>query len=165
MPTPGTKKDAILEAIQGLTSGGGTNGAGGIKKAYELARASFVGGGTNRVVLCTDGDFNVGPSSDAEMERLVERRRAEGTYLTVLGFGTGNLQDAPLPDGAERKVLAGDATAEIPQLLAAVRELAEGRLLLAGAAAESTRAVIRRARAAADAAAMAARTCEGAVPP
>ena len=93
MPTPGGKKDAILTALHGLRAGGGTNGAGGITKAYELARASFVGGGTNRVVLCTDGDFNVGVVSPSELDQLIERERNSQVFLTVLGFGIGNLKN------------------------------------------------------------------------
>jgi Ca-activated chloride channel family protein len=94
--TPGTQKARIMAAIDELQAGGGTAGEAGLELAYRVARTHFSRGGNNRVILATDGDFNLGPSSDAEMERLVERRRAEGTYLTVLGVGTGNYQDAKM---------------------------------------------------------------------
>jgi Ca-activated chloride channel family protein len=91
-----------VEAIDRLEAGGSTAGGAGLELAYRVARDHRIAGGNNRVVLATDGDFNVGPSSDGEMERLVERRRAEGTYLTVLGFGTGNYQDAKMEKLAKR---------------------------------------------------------------
>ncbi|HXK22694.1 MAG TPA: VWA domain-containing protein [Myxococcota bacterium] len=94
--TPGTEKAEILEAIQGLDAGGSTAGGAGIRLAYVEAAAHFVPGGNNRVILATDGDFNVGASSDAEMVQLIERKRASGVFLTVLGFGEGNLQDAKM---------------------------------------------------------------------
>jgi len=94
--TPGDEKARIAEAIDRLEAGGSTAGGEGLALAYRVARERRVPNGTNRVILATDGDFNVGPSSDAEMERLVEAKRAEGTYLTVLGFGTGNYQDAKM---------------------------------------------------------------------
>jgi Ca-activated chloride channel family protein len=94
--TPGTQKARIMAAIDELQAGGGTAGEAGLELAYRVARTHFARGGNNRVILATDGDFNLGPSSDAEMERLVERRRAEGTYLTVLGVGSGNYQDAKM---------------------------------------------------------------------
>src|SRR5205085_9825685 len=70
-----------------------TNGAGGIALAYETARRSFVEGGANRVILCTDGDFNVGQTSESDLVRLIERERESGVFLTVLGFGMGNLKN------------------------------------------------------------------------
>ena len=94
--TPGSAKARIMAAIDELEAGGGTAGEAGLELAYQVARTHFARGGNNRVILATDGDFNLGPSSDADMERLVERRRAEGTYLTVLGVGTGNYQDAKM---------------------------------------------------------------------
>lgn len=100
--TPGSDRAAIRDAIDRLEAGGSTAGGAGLELAYAVARAHAGPGVNSRVVLATDGDFNVGPSSDAEMERLVERRRAEGTYLTVLGFGTGNLQDAKMKKLAKR---------------------------------------------------------------
>jgi Ca-activated chloride channel family protein len=94
--TSGAEKTVIMEAIDRLESGGSTAGGAGLALAYRTAREHFMPEGNNRVILASDGDFNVGPSSDAEMERLIEARRKEGTYLTVLGFGTGNLQDAKM---------------------------------------------------------------------
>ena len=94
--TPGTEKGKILEAIEGLEAGGSTAGGAGIRRAYAEAVANFIPGGNNRVILATDGDFNVGVSSDAEMVRLIEEKRASGVFLTALGFGEGNLQDAKM---------------------------------------------------------------------
>ncbi|HEX7118410.1 MAG TPA: VWA domain-containing protein [Longimicrobiales bacterium] len=94
--TPGSEKAAILEAIDRLEAGGSTAGGAGIRLAYDIARKNFVRGGNNRVILATDGDFNVGVSSDAEMVRLVEEERRDGVFLTVLGFGTGNLKDSKM---------------------------------------------------------------------
>ena len=94
--TPGTEKGKILEAIEGLEAGGSTAGGAGIRRAYAEAVANFIPGGNNRVILATDGDFNVGVSSDAEMVRLIEQKRETGVFLTVLGFGEGNLQDAKM---------------------------------------------------------------------
>ena len=95
-PTPGTEKGAILEALDRLEAGGSTAGAEGIRLAYATARRHFSRAGTNRVILATDGDFNVGVSSDGEMKRLIERERESGVFLSVLGFGTGNLQDSKM---------------------------------------------------------------------
>ncbi|MFL5542523.1 MAG: vWA domain-containing protein [Longimicrobiaceae bacterium] len=100
--TPGGEKDRIRDAIATLQPAGSTNGAEGIRLAYQLARDAFVRGGNNRVVLATDGDFNVGVSSDAELVRLIEQERGAGIFLTVLGFGTGNLQDAKMEQLADR---------------------------------------------------------------
>jgi Ca-activated chloride channel family protein len=94
--TPGAEKAKILEAIQGLDAGGTTAGGAGIRLAYAEAAAHFVPGGNNRVILATDGDFNVGASSDAEMVQLIGEKRASGVFLSVLGFGEGNLQDAKM---------------------------------------------------------------------
>ena len=94
--TPGTEKGQILEAIDGLEAGGSTAGGAGIRRAYAEAVANFIPGGNNRVILATDGDFNVGVSSDGEMVRLIEEKRETGVFLTVLGFGEGNLQDAKM---------------------------------------------------------------------
>jgi Ca-activated chloride channel homolog len=95
-PTPGDQKDKILEVVTGLSAGGSTNGEGGIQTAYDQAVRSFIKDGVNRVILATDGDFNVGVSDDAQLVRLIEEKRKTGVYLTVLGFGMGNLQDAKL---------------------------------------------------------------------
>jgi Ca-activated chloride channel family protein len=99
--TPGSRKAEILDAIERLEAGGSTAGGAGLRLAYDVARQRFLDGGNNRVILATDGDFNVGVSSDAEMTRLVERRREDGTFLTVLGFGTGNLKDAKMEQMAD----------------------------------------------------------------
>ncbi|NEP13777.1 MAG: VWA domain-containing protein [Symploca sp. SIO2C1] len=95
-PTPGNQKDKILAAINQLGAGGSTAGGEGIKQAYKLAKENFIESGNNRVILATDGDFNVGVSSDAELVKLIEQKREEGVFLTVLGFGTGNLQDTKM---------------------------------------------------------------------
>lgn len=95
-PTPGSQKTKIMEAIERLEAGGTTAGGEGIVKAYDLAKKNFLENGNNRVILATDGDFNVGVSSDAELERLIEKKRDEGIFLTVLGFGTGNYKDSKM---------------------------------------------------------------------
>ena len=100
--TPGSHKGEILAALDDLRAGGSTAGGAGLKLAYEIAGKHRVDGGNNRVVLATDGDFNVGASSDAEMVRLIERERESGTFLTVLGFGTGNLKDSKMEQIADR---------------------------------------------------------------
>ena len=92
-PTPGDDKQKILDAINRLTAGGSTAGGQGIELAYRLAKDHFIKGGNNRVILATDGDFNVGVSSTGELTRLIEEKRKEGIFLTVLGFGTGNTKD------------------------------------------------------------------------
>lgn len=93
-PTPGARKSEILEAIDNLQAGGSTHGSSGIKLAYETARENFLKEGANRVILCTDGDFNVGVTDHSELQKLIERERATGVFLSVLGFGTGNLKDS-----------------------------------------------------------------------
>lgn len=95
-PTKGSDRDEILEAIERLSSGGSTAGGAGIKLAYKLAEENFRVNANNRVILATDGDFNVGISSDDAMIKLIEKKRESGIFLTVLGFGTGNLQDAKM---------------------------------------------------------------------
>lgn len=95
-PTAGSDHARIMNAFDRLRAGGGTNGAAGIRAAYDLARQSFVEGGINRVILATDGDFNVGTTSQADLERLVEKERESGVYLSVFGFGTGNLKDSTM---------------------------------------------------------------------
>ena len=94
--TPGDGKAEILAAIERLGAGGGTAGGDGLRLAYEQAKASFVPGGINRILLCTDGDYNVGVSSIEELTNLVERERESGVTLSVLGFGDDNLNDAML---------------------------------------------------------------------
>ncbi len=95
-PTSGADQTTILDALANLTAGGSTAGGAGLQLAYQVARNTFVKGGNNRVILATDGDFNVGPSSDGEMVQLIEKERDSGIFLTVLGFGTGNYQDAKM---------------------------------------------------------------------
>jgi len=94
--TPGSDKGAILSAIQSLEAGGSTAGGAGIKLAYDVAKQNFIDGGNNRVILATDGDFNVGASSDGELEQLIESKRADRIFLTVLGFGIGNIKDSKM---------------------------------------------------------------------
>ncbi len=91
--TPGSEKHKIMQALDRLTAGGSTAGGAGIKLAYEVAKENFREEGNNRIILATDGDFNVGASSNAEMERMIEKKRDEGVYLTVVGFGMGNYKD------------------------------------------------------------------------
>lgn len=92
-PTPGDHKREILAALDRLEAGGSTNGADGIQRAYQLARANFIKNGINRVVLATDGDFNVGVVNFEALVDMAERERASGVALTTLGFGTGNYND------------------------------------------------------------------------
>jgi Ca-activated chloride channel family protein len=92
--TPGTEKEAIRAALRALSAGGSTAGGAGIRLAYQVAKAHFITGGNNRVILATDGDFNVGTSSTSELEALVTREREGGVALSVLGVGEGNLKDA-----------------------------------------------------------------------
>ncbi|NYJ10345.1 Ca-activated chloride channel family protein [Rhizobium leguminosarum] len=93
-PTRVAEKSKILSAIDRLEAGGSTGGAEGIEAAYNLAKQAFVKDGVNRVMLATDGDFNVGPSSDEDLKRIIEEKRKDGIFLTVLGFGRGNLNDS-----------------------------------------------------------------------
>ena len=95
-PTSGDDKETILEAIDSLSSGGSTHGSAGIELAYEQAMENFVEGGANRVLLATDGDLNVGITSDDALESLIRQKAKGGVFLTVLGFGEGNLQDATM---------------------------------------------------------------------
>ena len=92
-PTAGDRQMEIKAAIVGLAAGGSTHGSGGIRQAYQLARDSFMPGGNNRVILASDGDFNVGVTSRDELERLIVTERQSGVFLTVLGFGMGNYHD------------------------------------------------------------------------
>lgn len=91
--TRGSNKQRIRNAIESLEAGGSTAGGQGIKLAYKVAKDNFMEGANNRVILCTDGDFNVGVSSDAELERMIEEERKSGVFLTVLGYGMGNYKD------------------------------------------------------------------------
>ena len=98
MPTKGTHKGTIMSVVNGLNAHGSTNGEGGIKKAYQLARATFLEGGVNRVILCTDGDFNVGTTDQGELVRLIEEQRRSKVFLTILGYGMGNYKDQTLKE-------------------------------------------------------------------
>jgi len=91
--TPCTDKEKISKALNSINSGGSTAGGEGILLAYKIAKENFIQNGNNRIILATDGDFNVGVSSDSELERLIEDKRKEGVFLTVLGFGMGNYKD------------------------------------------------------------------------
>jgi Ca-activated chloride channel family protein len=100
--TLGTDQSKILAALDQLRAGGSTAGGAGIQLAYEVAQRNFIKGGVNRVILCTDGDFNVGVTSPAELERMAEANAKEtGVFLTVLGFGRGNLNDAMMEQIAD----------------------------------------------------------------
>jgi len=94
--TSGAKSDYICECLNGLTAGGATAGADGINTAYEIAERYFIEGGNNRVILATDGDLNVGVSSEEGLTELIEQKRDNGIFLSVLGFGTGNYKDNKL---------------------------------------------------------------------
>lgn len=94
--TSGTEKETILAAINNLHAGGSTAGAAGIELAYKVAKEHFNADGNNRVILATDGDFNVGISSNSELIKLIESKRDDGIFLSVLGFGTGNLKDSKM---------------------------------------------------------------------
>jgi Ca-activated chloride channel family protein len=87
------EKQTIINSLERLQSGGSTAGAAGLKLAYQVASENFIDGGNNRIILATDGDFNVGQSSNSEMERLIEKEREKGTFISVLGFGMGNYMD------------------------------------------------------------------------
>ena len=94
--TPGDEKMKIKSAIEELEAGGSTAGAAGIKKAYEIAKQQFIKGGNNRIILASDGDFNVGESSDESMEELIAKESKSGIFLTVIGYGMGNLKDSKM---------------------------------------------------------------------
>lgn len=100
--TSGSNKTAIKEAIEGLEAGGSTAGGAGIQLAYKIARENFVQGGNNRIILATDGDFNVGPSSDDDLVRLIEKERESGVFLSVLGYGMGNYKDNKMQQLADK---------------------------------------------------------------
>lgn len=100
--TPVARAAEILAAVADLRPGGSTNGAMGIQLAYDIAKANFVTGGLNRVILCTDGDFNVGVTSEGELVRLIEEKAKSGVFLTVLGFGMGNYKDTTLERLADK---------------------------------------------------------------
>ena len=95
-PTAGDKKETIIEALEKLNAGGSTAGGAGIELAYKLAQENFIKGGNNRVILATDGDFNVGASSNTDMQTLIEEKRKSGVFLTCLGYGMGNYKDSKM---------------------------------------------------------------------
>jgi Ca-activated chloride channel family protein len=95
-PTSGADKETILEALNKLNAGGSTAGAAGIKQAYQVAKEHFKENGNNRIILATDGDFNVGVSSNSELVDLIQEKRDQGIFLSVLGFGSGNLKDSKM---------------------------------------------------------------------
>ncbi len=95
-PTSGNKKETIINALDQLQAGGSTAGGEGINLAYKIAMENFIKNGNNRVILATDGDFNVGASSDNDMERLIEEKRKSGVFLTCLGYGMGNYKDSKM---------------------------------------------------------------------
>lgn len=101
-PTSGKRKDKIIAAIDNLSAGGSTAGGEGIILAYKIAKDNFIKSGNNRVILATDGDFNVGISSDQELNKLIEEKRNDGIFLTVLGFGTGNYKDSKMEQLADK---------------------------------------------------------------
>jgi Ca-activated chloride channel homolog len=88
------RKEKIIASLEKLQAGGSTAGGAGIKLAYKVAKENYIPNGNNRVILASDGDFNVGASSDAEMVRLIEEKREDGVFLSVLGFGMGNYKDS-----------------------------------------------------------------------
>ncbi|CAN5550871.1 hypothetical protein BH10BDE1_BH10BDE1_33250 [soil metagenome] len=100
--TSGNEKAKIVDALDRLHAGGSTNGASGIQLAYDVAQMGFIKGGVNRVILATDGDFNVGPSSEGDLTRMIGEKAKSGVFLTVLGFGMGNMKDATMQKLADK---------------------------------------------------------------
>jgi Ca-activated chloride channel family protein len=100
--TPADDPGAILDALGRLQAGGSTHGSDGLRLAYEVATRNRIPGGTNRVILCTDGDFNVGVTNKGELVRLIEEKAKSGVFLSVLGFGMGNYKDAALEQLADK---------------------------------------------------------------
>ena len=101
-PTPASERGAILSALQRLNAGGSTNGGEGIQLAYQLAAQNLIEDGVNRVILCTDGDFNVGVTDRSDLIDLIQTEANRGVFLSVLGFGTGNLKDATMEQLADK---------------------------------------------------------------
>lgn len=124
-PTAVSEKQRITEVINTLSAGGSTNGAGGIQLAYEQARSAFIENGINHVILCTDGDFNVGVSDTDSLVELIQEQRKTGVTLTALGFGTGNLNDAMM----EKVSNAGDGMYSVISSQTQAGRYAEERLL------------------------------------
>jgi len=132
-PTPGNRQPEILAAIDRLRAGGSTHASSGIRTAYQLARQSFLTNGNNRVILASDGDFNVGVTSRDELQRLIEAERKGGVYLTVLGFGMGNYHDDTmeiLADKGNGNYAYIDSLLEAKKVL--VKELSGTLFALAG---------------------------------
>jgi Ca-activated chloride channel family protein len=100
--TPASQKDTILKAIEKLEAGGSTAGGAGITLAYKVAEENFITKGNNRVILATDGDFNVGVSSTSALVRMIEEKREKGVFLTILGFGMGNYKDGRMEQLADK---------------------------------------------------------------
>ncbi|HSA30950.1 MAG TPA: DUF3520 domain-containing protein, partial [Candidatus Omnitrophota bacterium] len=98
----GGNKQQIISAVDQLSAGGSTAGAQGILTAYELAAKNYIKGGNNRVILATDGDFNIGVSNDSELVKMIEEKRKQGIFLTVLGFGMGNYKDSRMEKLADK---------------------------------------------------------------
>lgn len=101
-PTEGNNRRKIIEALENLQAGGSTNGGEGIELAYRTAKKAFIKDGINRVILATDGDFNVGVTNRGDLTRLIEEKREEGIFLTILGFGSGNLKDSTMEELSNR---------------------------------------------------------------
>lgn len=101
-PTTGDEKQTITDALEKLNAGGSTAGGAGIELAYKLAEENFIKGGNNRVILATDGDFNVGFSSNTDMQTLIEEKRKSGVFLTCLGYGMGNYKDSKMETLADK---------------------------------------------------------------
>mgnify|MGYP000034635147 FL=1 len=101
-PTTGDEKQTIIDALEKLNAGGSTAGGAGIELAYKLAQENFIKGGNNRVILATDGDFNVGASSNTDMQTLIEEKRKSGVFLTCLGYGMGNYKDSKMETLADK---------------------------------------------------------------
>jgi len=100
--TPGNEKEKILQALEELQAGGSTNGAEGIELAYKIAAENFIKGGVNRVILATDGDFNIGVTNQGDLIRLIEAKAKTGVFLSVLGVGTDNLKDSTMQKLADK---------------------------------------------------------------
>ncbi|MDL2143108.1 von Willebrand factor type A domain-containing protein [Flavobacterium tructae] len=101
-PTSGDEKKTIIDALEKLNAGGSTAGGAGIELAYKIAAENFIKNGNNRVILATDGDFNVGDTSNADMEKLIEDKRKTGVFLTCLGYGMGNYKDSKMETLADK---------------------------------------------------------------
>ena len=117
--TPGSAKDTVREALNALEAGGTTAGGAGIQLAYQIAGEAFIDGGINRVILATDGDFNVGITSQGDLLRLIEEKRETGVFLSVLGFGEGNLKDSTM----EKLADAGNGNYSYIDTLAEARKV------------------------------------------